>query len=272
MVGGVDPAADGRYEVRFRLFDVPKQALARRPALHHHAATRRAPPRTASPTSIYEKLTGDKGVFRTRIAYVVKRGTRFELQVADADGANAQTVLTSNEPIMSPSWSPDGTPARLRLVRAEEAGRLRAARSRTGQPTPAVANFRGINSAPAWSPDGRQPRGGAVAGRRLAALPASTPTARTRSGSRARPAIDTEPAFSPDGQWIYFTSDRGGSPQIYRMSADGRRRRSALTFDGSYNVSPRFSPDGKTLAFVRASGGRFQRRRAWISPRARRRS
>ncbi len=119
-----------------------------------------------------------------------------------------------------------------------------------------VANFKGSNSAPAWSPDGKtlavslsrdgnsqlfliNPDGSNV--RRL-----------TSSGG-----IDTEPRFSPDGQSIYFTSDRGGSPQIYRMSASGGEAQ-RVTFEGSYNVSPRVSPDGKSLAYIMRNGGKFQ--------------
>jgi TolB protein len=254
VVGGIYPAANGRFEVRFRLYDVPKQVSL---GGLSYTITRDQARATAHRIAdfVYEKLTGDKGVFSTRIAYVEKRGTQFRLMVADADGANAQAMLTSNEPIMSPSWSPDGS--RLAYVSFQQKKPIIYVQrlSDTRQPAPAV-NFRGSNSAPAWSPDGRSL---AVAlsrdgGTQLFLVGADGANAKRLTSSGG---IDTEPVFSPDGQHIYFTSDRGGSPQIYRVSAGGGDVQ-RITFSGDYNVSPRISPDGKTLVYVSRSGGRFQ--------------
>ena len=253
VVGGVYPQSNGRYEVRFRLYDVPKQvslgglALAMTPAQSRATAHRIA-------DFIYEKLTGDRGVFATRVAYVVKSGPRFELQVADADGQNPQTALASREPIISPTWSPEGS--RIAYVSFENKKPVVYVHNLATGQRQAVANFKGSNSAPAWSPDGRQlavvlSRDG---GTQIFVMNADgSGTRRLMSSS----AIDTEPRYSPDGQFIYFTSDRGGSPQIYRVPvAGGDAQR--VTFEGSYNVSPRISPDGKLLAFIRRDGGRFQ--------------
>jgi len=252
VIGSVSPAPDGRYEIRFRLMDVAKQTqLAGFAYVASAAQLRNTAHRIAD--AIYEKLTGDKGVFSTRITYVVKQGSRFELQVADADGFGAQTVLASNEPIISPSWSPDGN--QIAYVSFEQKKPIVYVQSlTTGQRRP-VAAFWGSNSAPSWSPDGKRlavvltKDGGSQI--YLISADGGAATRLTQSS-----AIDTEPHFSPDGQLILFTSDRGGSPQIYGMSASGGEVR-RLTFEGTYNVSPQFSPDGKSFTFIQRNGSRF---------------
>jgi TolB protein len=253
VLGSVAARPDGRFEVRFRLFDVVKQTPIGGVA---YTMAREQVRATAHRIAdyIYEKLTGERGVFSTRIAYVVKRGNRFELQIADADGAGEETALASFEPIISPVWSPDGR--RLAYVSFENKKPMVYVHSLQDGRRQVAANFKGSNSAPAWSPDGNRlavslSREG---GSQLFLINADGSGLRRLTSSTA---IDTEPRFAPDGQSIYFTSDRGGSPQIYRMPVSGGEAQ-RVTFEGSYNVSPRVSPDGKSLAYITRNGGKFQ--------------
>ncbi len=251
--GSVTRAPDGRMQARFRLYDTQKQvALGGAVYVTGNDQLRAAGHRIAD--YIYEKLTGEKGVFSTRIAYVVKSGGQFRLQIADADGQGAVTALSSTEPIISPVWSPDGS--RMAYVSFEKKKPVIYVHALASGQRQVVANFKGSNSAPAWSPDGRK----------LAIVLSKDGNSQIYSvnadGTGVQrltnsAGIDTEPRYSPDGGSIYFTSDRGGSPQIYRMGANGSDAQ-RVTFEGSYNVSPRPSPDGKSLAFISRRDGRFQ--------------
>ena len=251
--GSVSRLADGRYDVRFRLWDVVR---AQDLGGHSYAVTqgdlRLAAHRIAD--YVYEKLTGDKGAFSTRIAYVTKNAQRFQLWVADADGENAQSALASPEPIISPAWSPNGS--QLAYVSFESRKPVVYSHDVASGKRRLIANFKGSNSAPAWSPDGRTlavtlSRDG---GSQLFAIDAAggEPRRLAQSGS-----IDTEPVYSPDGKHIYFVSDRGGAPQIYRMPALGGAAE-RVTFTGSYNISPAISPDGRWLAYISRVNGAFK--------------
>jgi TolB protein len=252
VVGNATPQSDGRVEIRFFLVDVVKQQQL---AAFSYVVT---PPQfraTAHQIAdvIYEKLTGDRGVFSTRIAYITKQGPRYQLLVADADGYNPQTIVSSNEPLLSPSWSPDGT--RIAYVSLENRKPVIYIQSVTTGARTLLANFRGSNSAPNWAPDGRQlavtlTRDG---GSHIYLINADGSGVQRIIGSSG---IDTEANFSPDGKSILFTSDRGGSPQIYRYNL-GSGSVERMTFEGNYNVSPRHLPDGKGFIFVRRDGGRF---------------
>lgn len=253
LTGSVTRLADGRFDVRFRLWDVVRgQDLGGQSFAVSVGDLRLASHRIAD--YVYEKLTGDKGAFSTRITYVTKAANRYHLWVADADGENAQAALTSPEPIISPAWSPNGAfiayvsfESRKPVVYVHEVatGRRRL-----------IANFRGSNSAPAWAPDGKTlavtlSRDG---GSQLYSIDAAggEPRRLTQSSS-----IDTEPVFSADGRFIYFVSDRGGAPQIYRMPAGGGNAE-RVTFTGSYNISPTLSADGRWLAYISRVNGAFK--------------
>jgi len=253
VIGQVMALPGGRFEVRFRLLDVVKQTQLAGFSYNITPGQWRATAHQIADI-IYEKLTGTKGAFSSRIAYVQKQGRRYELRVADADGQNPRTVVRSSEPVISPMFSPDGR--QLAYVSFEDKKPVVYVQSLASGSRQKVAAFKGSNSSPAWSPDGR----------RLAVVltldgtsqiylihaDGSNLTRLTRSG-----AIDTEPVFSPDGQTVFFTSDRGGNPQIYSIPVGGGEAR-RITFNGSYNVSPAISPDGRLLAYITRDEGRFR--------------
>jgi TolB protein len=255
LTGSVTRLADGRFDVRMHLWDTVRgQDLGSQSKAVGQADLRLAAHEIAD--YVYEKLTGDKGIFSTRIAYVTKRGQSFNLWVADADGEGPQSALVSPEPIISPAWSPNGRQlayvsfeARKPTIYVHEVA--------TGKRR-LVANFKGSNSAPAWSPDGRTlaltlSRDG---GSQLNLLDLSAAGSEPRRIAQSS-AIDTEPVFTADGKSIYFVSDRGGSPQIYRVGlAGGTPER--VTFAGTYNISPALSPDGRWLAYISRVSGAFK--------------
>jgi TolB protein len=252
VVGQVGPAANGKVEARFWLFDTVRMTqLAALSYTTTPAGLRAVSHKIAD--AVHEALLGEPGSYSGRIAYILKRAGRYELQVADADSQNAITITGSPEPLISPVWSPDGQ--KLAYVSFEDKKPVVYVQNLLDGSRRAVARFRGSNSAPAWSPDGR----------RLAVTLSKDETSQIYllnldTGETTRlmrgGALDTEPVFSPDGRWLYFTSDRGGTPQIYRLSLAGGEV-SRVTFEGGYNVSPALSPDGRTLAFVHRRDGRF---------------
>ena len=253
LTGSITRLADGRFDIRFRLWDAVRgQDLGGQGYAVVAADLRLAAHRIAD--FVYEKLTGEKGVFSTRLAYVSRAGNRHTLWVADADGENAQAALASPEPIISPAWSPSGT--QLAYVSFESRKPVVYIHELANGRRRLLANFRGSNSAPAWSPDGRSvaltlSRDG---GSQLYLMDAGGGEARRITQSSG---IDTEPVFSPDGRQIYFVSDRGGAPQVYRMPAGGGPAE-RVTFSGGYNISPTLSPDGQKLAYVTRQGGAFK--------------
>jgi TolB protein len=248
----------GQYNVEFQLFDVYKGEQLLGYQMNSSATDLRKTAHIIS-DMIFEKLTGKKGVFAGRIAYITssKQGPRswnYQLQVADTDGMTPQTIATSSQPIMSPAWSPDGK--QIAYVSFERrTAAIYVQTLATGART-RVAEFPGINGAPAWSPDST----------RLAltlSKDGSPDIYVLNLGTRAltkltnNSAIDTEPTWSPDGNNIVFTSGRGGKPQLYMVSSQGGNEQ-RLTFTGDYNARASFSPDGKYLAMVHGNGNNYR--------------
>jgi TolB protein len=253
VVGQVNGGAGGQYSVQFQLLDVMKSGQLLGYQINSPAADLRSTAHHISDL-IFEKLTGKKGAFSGRIAYVTNNKQQSQLQVADADGFNPQTIATSQEPLMSPSWSPDKS--RMAYVSFEsKTAAIYVQTLATGQRV-RVAEFPGINGAPAWSPDGTRLA--------LTLSKDGSPDIYTLNlGTRALTkltksySIDTEPVWSPDGGSIVFTSDRGGKPQLYMVSSNGGGEK-RITFSGDYNARASFSPDGRSIAMVHGNGGDYR--------------
>lgn len=248
VVGKIEPQGD-QYRIQYELMDVLGGKRMLGETLTSSSGDLRASAHYIS-DQIFEAITGIRGAFSTRIVYVSASGAgenaRYALYVADADGYNAQQVLSSDDPILSPAWSPDGQ--KIAYVSFESGNSaIYVQNAATGERV-RLTSFPGINGAPAWSPDGRKL---AMSLSKDGQPEIYVMNLATRQLTRLtnNSAIETEPDWTPDGRSLIFTSDRSGAPQLYRMSASGGRAE-RVTFTGGYNSDGRFSPDGKTLFMV----------------------
>ena len=252
-VGSVQRLADGRLDVRYKLFDTIKAAeLSTMSNAVQPKSARLSAHKIAD--DIYQKLTGTRGAFATRIAYVTQVSNKdYRLEVADADGEGMQVAVRSNEPIISPAWSPDG--GKVAYVSFEQKKPVVYVQDLVTGGRKVISNEKGSNSAPAWSPDGSRLAVALSKDGHYQVYGVNADGSGMRRLSNGS-GIDTEPQFSADGQSIYFTSDRSGGPQIYKMSASGGNA-TRVTFHGGYNISARLSSDGKTLAWISQRDGGF---------------
>lgn len=253
LAGSVTRLADGRLDVRYKLWDALRgEQMLGQSKVVLEADLRLAAHRVAD--EVHQRLTGERGVNATRIAFVVRDGRRYALHVTDADGEGGAVALASAESIISPAWSPDGK--QLAYVSFETQKAAVWVQNLSTGARRMVASFRGSNSAPAWSPDGQRlavtlSQDGLA---QIYTLPLAggTPQRVTRSAG-----IDTEAVWAPDGRSLFFVSDRGGGPQIYRVPAEGGSAE-RVSFQGDYNVSPDVSADGRYLAYVSRTRAGFR--------------
>lgn len=254
VVGRLAPAGEDRYSIDFQLYDtvrgeqmlaytIPAQTTSLRAAAHRISDL------------VYEALTGVRGAFSTRIAYISVNAGTYELIVADADGANQQVIVSSKEPIMSPAWSPDSR--ELAYVAFENEGTSVYVQELASGARRKASSRPGVNGAPSFSPDGKHlalalsDNWGNVD---VHIIELATSQLRRLTN---HPAIDTEPAWSADSRAIYFTSDRAGGPQVYKVETSGGAPR-RVTFEGRYNARPRMAPGGDKLAVVHNDRGRYR--------------
>ena len=255
-VGSVVQTGESQFEIRYKLFDIRKSESLGGLNINTSADNLRAAGHKIADDIIF-KLLGERGIFSTRLSYVIKEGKRYRLVISDADGQNIRNAMNSGEPIISPSWSPDGK--KVAYVSFEDRKPVIYVHELATGRRIALSNQKGNNSAPAWSADGKKlaislSKDGNT---QIYSINADgTGLYRLTRGN----TIDTEPQYSADGRSIYFTSDRGGNPQIYRMSSEGEQAEGAkrITYKQGFVTSPRISPDGKYLVYIANIGGAFR--------------
>lgn len=248
---------DSQYRIQFELMDIYGEKRVIGEVITANQGELREAAHYIS-DKIFEAITGIRGAFSTKIAYVTSQGVgdniRFGLHVADADGHNSREILATSEPIMSPAWSPDGR--KLAYVSFETGRPAIYIQDLASSQRVRASSFRGINGAPAWSPDGRK-LAMSLSKDGQPEIYVMDIGARSFQRLTNSDAIDTEPSWSPDGNSLVFTSDRSGGPQLYRLDL-GSSQVKRLTFTGNYNSRGRYSPDGKSLFMIHRGNGGFQ--------------
>lgn len=249
---------DGSLALHYQLYDVEKGSYLLNEMLTVPANRIRQAGHMIS-DAIFQALTGIAGDFSGRIAYVLRNpaipAQRYTLQIADTDGEQPKTVLTSRDPILSPAWTPDGQSIAYVSFETKRPA-IYLQNLATGN-REKITSFRGLNGAPSFSPDGKHMLFTASMHGNPEIYQMNLAT-RELQRMTNNAAIDTEARYSPDGKSFIFTSDRGGSVQIYRHDFDSNQAK-RLTFRGSFNARGTLSADGKQMALVhRPSGSNYK--------------
>jgi len=260
VVGRIKDAGNGMVQVEYELWDVNKQQSLLSQAMQPSPVGDLRNVAHQIADAIYQKITGVRGAFWTRIAYITAVGlgnnTSYSLLVADSDGFNPQVVARSKESLLSPSWSPDGK--KIAYVSFESGNsNIYVQDITTGSRQLVESHPKGINGAPAWSPDGSKL---AVALSFSGNLNIYVLDMASRQETRVTSnnlAINTQPVWAPDGQSIYFTSDRSGRPQIYQIPASGGTA-TRISFQGQNNQNVSVGYDGKQIAMVQGNGNVYR--------------
>lgn len=262
VIGKVEAQADNRYQVSFQLLDMYKESGLQRIILSKKYTVTASELRALShhiSDLIYQRLTGVRGIFSTKLAYVVVQrpsqgSARYILEVADQDGYNPRPLLNSPEPVMSPAWSPDGK--HIAYVSFEKRYASIYLHDVSNGTRRLISEFPGINGAPAWSPDGKK----------LAVVLSKSGSPNiyimdATSGKLTQMTndfyINTEPSWAPDGKSLLFTSNRSGAhPQIYQINLTTREI-SRISYDGDYNARASYTQDGNHVAMIHRVNGSF---------------